>query len=856
MTELTVCTIVSANYLPFARVLAGSLRDHHPQARFVVLLVDRVGGRFDPTREPFEVIAVEDLPTLDDPHAFLFKYTVLEANTAVKPYLLQHLLERSAGRVVYLDPDIQLFAPLSRIEELLGEANVVLTPHLTAPIDDGRMPDELAVLRSGAYNLGFLALADGEPTRSFLAWWQDRIFDRCVVRVEQGLFVDQKWIDLVPGMVPGVRILTDPGYNVAYWNLHERRVRLGERPEVNGRPLVFFHFSGIDLERPEVVSRHQDRYRLSELGDVAVLFDRYIGLVKASGWAECAGWRYAFSSFDDGTPIPDAARDLYRTLGPGRRRFGDPFAVADGFRAWLNLPYGAPPSGLSRLLHHLWTSRPDLQGAFPDPAGRDLEAFARWLEDYGVAEYELPRTFREPVAAALARGSAGRRLARAVRRAVRGVYVSAAARRLKEAVKGRLGADRAAALKRLGRPLAVGEAARFETVGRYRPAPRELPAGVNVIGYLRTESGVGESARCLVRGLRAAGVSVSLSDLDLGVRSRREDHSVDGDPGAADHAVNLLVVNADQVEVVARHLGPERFAGHLNVGFWAWELEEFPDEWRPAFRYFDELWTHSRFCQDAFSSVSPVPVRRVPLPVVPQEGVAADRAEFGIDGDAFVVLTIFDFLSFFDRKNPLGLVEAFRRALADRKDAVLVVKTANSGFAPDRLAELERAAQGLNVRLLDRTFDRDAVWRLMACCDAYGSLHRAEGYGLTLLEAMALGKPVLATSYSGNTDFMNPANSLPVGYRLALVARDEGPYRQGRRWAEPDLDHAAELLRRLYEDREWGRRIGTAARETVATNHSPEAVAEPVRLRLASLLERRPRSPSRSLAWPPEAGTA
>lgn len=840
MVELTGCTIVSANYLPFARVLAASFRAQHPRSRFVTLLVDRIEGRFDPAAEPFEVLPVEELPTLPDPLPFLFKYTIMEANTAVKPYLLQHLLARGAGRVVYLDPDILLFRPLAAVERALEDSNIVLVPHLTAPIDDDRHPDELAVLRSGAYNLGFLGLADSDVTRAFLAWWGDRIFDRCISRVEEGLFVDQKWIDLVPGMFERVHILTHPGYDVAYWNLHERRVKAGDPVLVNGRPLVFFHYSGIDPERLQDVSRHQDRYRLAQLGEAAALFESYAKLVIEAGYREAGEWRYAFAAFDDGTPIPDIARDLYRRLGSGRAAFGNPFAVADGFKAWLNRPYGPRSGGLSRLLQHLWSTRPELQAGIPDLGPRSRASFARWLEDYGAADYGLAPYFLEPLALVLGDGGRLSGIPRLLRRRLRSLYASAGLRRLKGALKRRLTPGHVERLRRLAGPLTSGRVRRTDGDARFQPAPPALPAGVNVIAYLRAESGVGESARCLVRALEAAGVAVSLTDVELGVRSRRQDRSLE--VGGRDHAVNLLVVNADQVDAVAEHLGPSRFAGHLNIGFWAWELEEFPDRWRAAFARFDELWTHSRFCLDAFAAVSPIPVRRLPLPVTVPPGLGGDRDEFGLPDDAFVVLSSFDFLSFFERKNPLALVEAFRRALGGRDDALLVLKTANSDFAPQRLAELERAIAGLPVWLVDRTFARDAMWRLLACCDLFASLHRSEGYGLALLEAMALGKPVLATHYSGNVDFMNPANSLPVGYRLVPLAEDAGPYRRGALWAEPDLDHAAELLRRAADDRAWAREVGEAARAEVTARLSPTAVAPLLRrLFQEALRGRRPR---------------
>jgi len=817
VSELTVCTIVSANYLAFARVLV----DH----------------RFDPGDESFEVLPVEQLPTLVDPLPFLFKYTVLEANTAVKPYLLEHLLREGAQRVVYLDPDIQLFGPLTMVEEALERCRIVLTPHLTAPIDDDRFPDELAIMQSGTYNLGFLGLAAGDTTDAFLGWWRDRIFDRCISRVEQGLFVDQKWIDLVPGLFDGVHVLKDPGYNVAYWNLHSRRVELGEEFRVNGRPLAFFHFSGIDPLMLENLSRHQDRFRLSDIGDAAELYRGYARLLADQGHAETGSMSYSYGTFDDGTPIPDVARDLYRSLGDGRGRFGDPFAVAGGFKGWLNRPYGVHPTRLTRLAHHIWSAQEHLRIAFPDPTGEHTQGLIDWLEEYGAAEYRLTEDFLAPMRIG-DDGTPEPSLGRRVRRELGKLWISEPVKRARGVIKRLVGPERVHILKKW---LAAPTAGQSRGPGHLSRPDHGLPAGVNIIGYLRAESGIGESARAMVRTLRSAGVTISVTDLDVGVRSRRSDRSVDLSGDDVDHAVNLLMVNADQVEDTAAHLGPERFAGHRNVGMWAWEMERFPDEWLHAFDRFDEIWTYSRFSVDGLASVSPVPVRRMPLAVEAPADLEHRRSEFELPDDMFLVLTVFDFLSYFERKNPLALVEAFRRAFGDRGDALLVVKTANSDFAPDRFAELKRAMTGLNALMIDRVLDRDAVWRLMACCDVYGSLHRAEGYGLTMAEAMALGKPVVATAYSGNIDFMNPSNSLLVGYRLVPVERQQGPYRRGWLWADPDLDQAAEWLVRLHGDHDLRTRIGDAARDHVENLLSPSAIADIARDRIVSLLQRRPR---------------
>lgn len=849
LPPLNACTIVSKNYLSYARVLARSFLDHHPGGRFFVLLVDRIDGHFDAAAEPFELIEVEALENVADVKTLLFKYTVLEANTAVKPFFLEQLFSKEGlERLIYLDPDILVVRPLDHLRNVLEQNAIALTPHLTAPIEDDAFPDELAILRSGTYNLGFIGLAKRDPVDKFLKWWQGRVLDRCVVRVEEGLFVDQKWIDLVPGFYAGVGIIHHPGYNVAYWNLHCRRVEVGEMlaesdgVRVNGEPLAFFHFSGVQPDLPEIVSRHQNRFTLDNLGDLRQLFEHYVALLRDAGLEATRNWPYAFARFDNGVVVPNVARAQYLALGEGRRQFGDPFAT-DGEGSYWRWMTGSArrrsPPYLSRLLFYLWETQRELQISYPDPHGADLDRLAEWINVYGSQTYQLPEETLTALAPLQQSGNLVATARQTTKRAIKRTYESPPARMVKEWIKRHLGADRIRAIKRIATPLSAGHPAASAIAGPYAKETDLSRAGINVIGYIRTESGMGEGARSIVRGAETIGLSHSVSNVSFNVVSRMEDRTVGDRPDAPDYGINLFVVNADQVSAVAQHIGEARFRAHYNVGVWVWEQDHFPSAWLSAFDYFDEIWTPSRFAVEALSTVSPIPVRRMPHLVDVVTNPDASRQAFEVPPDRFVFLFVFDYLSYSARKNPLGTVQAFTRAFAADEPVTLILKCANSDFDPETHAALRReAANRPQIQMIDRYLQREQVIDLMAISDAYISLHRSEGFGLTLAEAMCLGKPVIATHYSGNTDFMNPANSLPVGYRLTTLEQDSGPYSRGTRWAEPDLEQAAHQMRRVYEDRDLGRRLGKQASADIKSQFGRRAVGQILRDRVGGILRR------------------
>ncbi len=922
------CTIISRCYLSHAKVLAASYFKHEPNGRFYLLIVDRLprGEKID---RRIQVVEPEDLG-IDYFYELCFKYNVTELCTAVKPSLLRYLLERQRHiTATYFDPDILITRPLVELRAALESGHdIVLTPHLLAPIPlDGLKPNEQDILRDGAYNLGFISLRNSKTSRLFLEWWEQRLRDLCRIDPPNGLFTDQKWIDLVPSLFPSTFILRDQTYNVAYWNLHARQLTLrGKTYLVNGRPLAFFHFSGFNPTRTRELSKHQTRTKVREGSALASILDRYARLQRAANYTRSISWDYGYAQFDDGTPLDALTRKLYLALdGRKRRRFQNPFHAngSSTFLGWATRPAGK--MGLSPLLEHIYRHRADVMTAFPDVRKRDRGEFITWAKSQGAIELGYDPRLVQPDSNRHRRRrikSLGKsnviprfkslpyaQLVRRVRAAARAHLPSGSTAAVinkgdvdlldlgvgysawhfpqshdskyaghhplnSGAATAHLEAQRAKGAQYLivpqtafwwlqhYREFADHLVSRYELLVRlphcliFSLADREsrrrrkgsavtsskslstaakvnLPFGVNVAGYISSEKGMGEGVRSDIRGLKALRIPFVLNNvIDSG--SRNVDRAFTRFTSDNPYRFNLIHINADQLPGFVQAKGDDYFRGRYNIGYWAWELSEFPEKWQGHLKYLDEVWVPSTFVLDSVAKVSTIPVVRIPHSIpIPPATRPLSRDHFGIPKDRFAFLFIFDFHSFLERKNPAGVMEAFRRAFTHDDDVTLVVKCSHA--TPLEIAALHDAAGDLDICVIDEVLDRADLNSLIQLSDCYVSLHRSEGFGLTMAEAMALGKPVIATAYSGNMDFMTPADSLLVGYRMLEIEKDHGPYRKGYIWADPDIDHAAELMRRVYSDRRFANRLGQRAAEHVSNAISPAVVGAAMQDRLEKI---------------------
>jgi glycosyl transferase family 1 len=381
-----------------------------------------------------------------------------------------------------------------------------------------------------------------------------------------------------------------------------------------------------------------------------------------------------------------------------------------------------------------------------------------------------------------------------------------------------------------------GLRARAVSTARTRDIPsavRDLPIGVNVAGYLSTESGMGEAARGSIRSLEAAGIPMVLTNVES--RLRTQDASYTGFTADNPHPFNLVHLNGDNMAGFASARGRAYFRNRYTIGYWFWELSKWREDWLDGFNHVDEVWVASEFTRACLAEVSPVPIVTVPLPFVLPEPATAGRAHFGIAENTTVFLLTFDVSSQTERKNPLGAIRAFRRAALPRGAATLVLKYTNAEYDREAVRRFHEEAEGLDVTMLDGYMSRTELAALMNVSDCYLSLHRGEGFGMTMGEAMLLGKPVIATNYSGNVDFMTPANSYLVDYRLVPLTRDYGPYLRGNVWADPDLAQAATFIREVALNRTAAVEKGRLARRDMEATRLPIHTGAGMRARLEAI---------------------
>lgn len=365
-----------------------------------------------------------------------------------------------------------------------------------------------------------------------------------------------------------------------------------------------------------------------------------------------------------------------------------------------------------------------------------------------------------------------------------------------------------------------------------------MPRGVNLIGYAQAEMGLGEALRNTAYALKDVQVPFIVRKLNVQLLNRQDNQSLDAYVSEyCAYGINLIGINPDMLYRIPTWVGYEEWAKRYNVGYWFWELENFPHEWRYARYLVDEVWVNTDFVANAVRQLHPK-VFKIPFAIdFDTPDPRFNRSYFGLPESGFLFLFSYDFNSSTARKNPQAVINAFRRAFPDLATPVrLAVKSINGEQNPEALAGL-KVALGDDPRIfwVDGYLTTEAMRGLLNTADAYVSLHRAEGLGLGMAESMYLGKPVIATDYSGNTEFMNADNSCLVSYSKVPVRAGEYPYHEGQFWADPDIDSAATWMSRLVNEPGLSATVGANAAAFMRAHHSRRVMAHAIADRVMAI---------------------
>lgn len=359
--------------------------------------------------------------------------------------------------------------------------------------------------------------------------------------------------------------------------------------------------------------------------------------------------------------------------------------------------------------------------------------------------------------------------------------------------------------------------------------------GVNISGYINKQFGLGEGVRSNIRAIKTTDVPYVINDFNITISKHVMDDTQNALAVSEENPynINLVQINIDRLHSVMQETDKSYFQNKYNIAFWAWELENFPEESKVFFSLFNEIWVPSNFCTEAISKVSPVPVVKM-MHSIEIETPSYIRKDFNLPEDKFIFMTMFDYYSSIVRKNPIATIDAYEQSFGkNNPDVLLLIKTSISKEFPEEKKMLvDRIADNKSIIIIEEILERDQLYSLMNCCDCFVSLHRSEGFGLTMAEAMYLGKPVIATAYSANTEFMNINNSFPVKYNLIKTGDLYYFSTEKDIWADADVDHASEQMSLVYNDKNIAASIAQRGQSDVKKFLSPEVMGEKIKQRL------------------------
>lgn len=686
------------------------------------------------------------------------KYSVLEYCTALKPNIISHYFESLAKDeiVVYLDPDIYFYSDIGEIlfSKLQGK-DYALVQHCKTPLpDDGKHPNDKDILMSGTFNLGFIAIKNSNCSKELVFWWKNWLENECWADPKSGVFTDQKWIDLAVCYWPNYSIIDEPGFNVAYWNLHERVLTVqGGRYLCNNKPLVFFHFSGFNPKK-KILSKYENRLFNPDKG--TALYDI------------CEEYRKILLNFDydyynrkilnyllspGGHRTDAVVRSAYRRYLENRD-FGD-------FWVWLSK---RNEDGFTNYEQSLLERRSDVMEYVASFGQKSSEKLKEWILSSGISEERID----------------------------------------------------------LGLLREIGVLEKY---------------GVTYCGYFSSVSGVSDAASAHSHALELS-CKVEVSRVDLSYTTDLPKKSVDVITNEASSSelkeIAIIHANADVTDLLIGKVY-DLFTRY-TIGFWAWELETFPEKFKDSSKFYNEIWVPSTFVKKSIENVvDDKPIYVIHHPVEIRHDLLPRKIIFSKLNirDIFTFMISFDASSGIQRKNPESAIAAFVSEFSNNKSVQLIVKYNGSDDVREDVVKLTTGYE--NVIVIDKILPERDYMSLLSAVDCYVSLHRSEGFGFNIAYAMAVGTPVIVTAYGGNMDFCTEHNCYLVPYTLCRVGCTWHDYRADYLWADADTVAAAKAMKNVYAN--YGNAIKKAksAQEDIRSSFSEREICKKMENRILQI---------------------
>jgi hypothetical protein len=741
---LRVCTIAARNRMAHVRVLADSLAEHHDPGSLTVFLIDDLDGAVAGSEPDLHILTPEDVfADIHEFHRMAGIYSVIELATAVKPTLLERLLKQSS-EVLYLDPDVLILSSIADLQPRIREHSIVLTPHYTEPpTGEGAIDWEFQTMIRGVFNCGFIAVS--HHAGDFLAWWKERVARHCFYAPDEGYFVDQVWVDMVPSYFE-YEILRDPGWNVAPWNTSTRTVSFTDgRYLVNGTPLRFFHFSAFEPEQPYLLSRWllpEPRTLLSENPALAQLCDDYARSLFAARYESIAPIPYAFDRLPNGVEMNTLMRQVYyRALTEAERRREveppNPVEAPDAFVHWLTEPptQRHVAAGVTRYMEALWNGRTDLQLRFPDLIGADGPAFRAWLDEHGSSRVEPP-------------------------------------------------------IEVLRAPRSTAKT----------PHEQQEPThpGVDLVFDPSRDNVYFVTAHRLADAIAQDGTSLSVHEIPFSAQS---------DAGTLPETSSfrfdnlILVLPPESISGFAYRFSVEFFASRRTIAAWADHVMH-PDRITSVSHLLDEIWAASDYLVAAIEDSSDCHVELLPAGVpTPQASNASGVAVNGTGNLRFLWLE--EDREVYDPLPVLEAIDAYAESVSSESGHSFLICI--STFR-QRWVEFERirlAVHRPDIETVIKPLSSSELAGVLSSADCFVSLGPGVATNRFVIEAMAQGKPVIATAPpadarlvdrqtghwlpSGSEKGTSPeraAVALAAKYLGNVIASPDGALRLGRAAAE------------------------------------------------------------------------